>query len=125
MEYISFNAKAQVIYRLPSGKDWEMEIAKSKGIRIIQTHKYDDCIQCEIADDGWGGIDALYISNTSEVQLLVVGHIMTESRDDSKDGEEPKIFNTIIPAGEKVHVGGLLGGGNVIDFDIILVERES
>ena len=120
MEYISFDAKAQIFYRLPNGKDWEMEFAKSLGIRIIQTHKYDDCIQCEIADDGWGGIDALYISNTSEVQLLVVGHIITEDNE-----EEPKVFNTIIPAGEKVHVGGLFGGGDVIDFDIVLVERES
>lgn len=119
MEYLSFNAKAQVYYTLPSGADWKMDFVKSRGVRIIQTHKYDDCIQCAIEDDGWGGIDALFITNTSEVQLIVVGHITPQ------DSEESVTFNTIIPAGQKTHVGGLFDGGSVVDYDIVLVERES
>ena len=118
MEYITFNAKAQIYYSLPSGSDWKMEFVKSLGIRIIPTDKYKDCIRCVIEDDGWGGIDALFISNTSEVQLLVVGKIKTQNFD------EPMIFNKIIPAGQKVQVGGLFGG-SVTDYEIILVERES
>ncbi len=65
-----FNARVRICYVLPDGEDWEMDFVKSLGVRLVQTHKYDDCIRCEINDDGWGGINALFITNTSEVRLL-------------------------------------------------------
>ena len=115
--HLSYNAKACIHYTLPSGEDWKLDYIKSLGVRIIQTHKYDDYIRCEIDEDGWGGTNALFISNTSEIQLLVIGHIQAGYN------KEQSTFCKPIPAGSKVQVGGLFAGGSVEDYDIILVER--
>lgn len=116
-QYLSYNARAQIYYVLPDGEDWKIDFVKSLGMRIIQTHKYEDCIRCAIEDDGWGGIDALFITNTSEAQLLVIGHIIAN--------KEKRNFSQLIAPGEKKQVGGLFGGGNVTDYTIVAVERES
>lgn len=116
-KFLSYSSRVQVYYTLPNGEDWKIDFVKSLGIRVIQTHKYDDCIRCEIDDDGWGGIDALFITNTSEVQLLVLGHFVAD--------KITRNFSQLIPPGEKNQVGGLFGGGSVTDYEIIAVERES
>lgn len=115
--YLSYTARVQVYYVLPDGEDWKIDFVKSLGIRLIQTDKYTDCIRCSIEDDGWGGIDALFITNTSEVQLLVIGHFVAN--------KGTRNFSQVIPPGEKKQVGGLFGGGSVTSFEIIAVERES
>lgn len=116
-DYLNLNACVLVYYYLPDGNDWTINFVKSFGTQVVQTHKFDDCIRTEIADDGWGGINALFIHNTSEVELLVLGHVVTSSGN--------RKFSTLIPAGEKKQVGGLFGGGNVTNFEIVAVERVS
>ena len=116
-DYLSFNTRAQIYYVLPDGEDWKIDFVKSLGIKLIQTHKYDNCIRCEIDDDGWGGTYALFITNTSEVQLLVIGQIVA--------GSQKLNFNQIISPGEKKKVGGLFFGGSVSDYKIVAVERMS
>lgn len=116
-DYLSFNTRAQIYYVLPDGEDWKIDFVKSLGIRIMQTHKYDDCIRCEIDEDGWGGTKALFITNTSEVQLLVIGQVVA--------GSQKRNFNQIISPGEKKQVGGLFFGGSVSGFEIVAVERMS
>jgi len=114
-DYLSFNTLAQIYYVLPDGEDWKIDFVKSLGIRLIQTHKYDDCIRCEIDGDGWGGTNALFITNTSEVQLLVIGQIVA--------GSQKLNFNQFISPGEKKKIGGLFFGGSVSDYKIVAVER--
>jgi hypothetical protein len=114
-KYLSYNAKAQVYYTLQDGEDWKIEFVKSLGLKLIQTHKYDDCIRCVIEDDGWGGVDALFITNTSEVELLVIGHCVADNVYIN--------FSKIIPPGEKGQVGGLFFGGNITHYEIVAVER--
>ena len=92
-DYLSFNTRAHIYYVLHDGEDWKIDFVKSLGIKLIQTHKYDDCIRCEIDGDGWGGTYALFITNTSEVQLLVIGQIVA--------GSQKLNFNQIISPGEK------------------------
>ena len=116
-EHISLKAQAQIYYSLPDGGDWKIDFVKSLGVRIVPSYKYDDCIRCVIEDDGWGGTYALFITNTSEVKLLVTGHIWTVTNDGKTN------FSTVIPAGEKKQVGGLFCGGSVTNFNIINVER--
>lgn len=116
-DYLSFNTRAQVYYVLPNGEDWKIDFVKSLGIRISQTHKYDDCIRCEINEDGWGGTKALFITNTSEVQLLIIGQIVANG--------QKRNFNQIISPGNKSRVGGLFCGGSVSSYKIVAVERMS
>lgn len=116
-DYLSFNTRAQVYYVLPDGEDWKIDFVKSLGIRIIQTHKYDDCIRCEIDEDGWGGTKALFITNISEVQLLVIGQIVANGQNQN--------FNQIISSGNKLQVGGLFRGGSVSSYKIVTIERMS
>lgn len=116
-EHLSYNARVQIYYILPYGEDWKIDFVKSLGVKIIPTHKYDDCIQCVIDEDGWGGSNALFITNISEVQLIVIGKVRT------KYNNEIHLFNQIIPSGEKKQVGGLFSVGSVYDYEIVYVER--
>lgn len=114
-DYISFDTRVRIDYVLPVGKDWKIDFVKSMGIRIIPTHKYDDCIRCEIDEDGWGGTYALFITNTSEVELLVVGHVIA--------GNEKHNFSKTISPGKKEQIGGLFCGGSVSHYEVLTVER--
>lgn len=67
----AFDAKAKISYVLPEGQDWKLEFVTSLGLSIVQTHKYDDLISCQLMDDGWGGVDAVFVSNNSNVELVV------------------------------------------------------
>lgn len=64
-ELNAFDARAKVSYWLPEAKDWRIEFVKSMGVTIEKTHKYDDLVSFEIKDDGWGGVNALFITNKS------------------------------------------------------------
>ncbi len=112
---LKFDARAHIYYILPDGADWTIDFAKSQGVSLVSTHRFDDCISCEIAEDGWGGTYALYVTNTSEVELIVLGTVLA-------DGERYK-FNRPIAPGEKAKVGGLFAGGSVTGYDIAAVER--
>lgn len=67
----AFHARVKVSYRLPDAEDWKIEFVNSKGMTIVKTYKYDDSVRFEIMDDGWGGVNALFITNKAEVELGV------------------------------------------------------
>lgn len=114
-DHNAFDARVKISYQLPSDKDWEMEFVNSLGVSIVQTHKYDDLVSFEIADDGWGGIDALFISNKSNVDLLVgVDYVA---------GDKRRRVTVSVSPENKAQVGGFLCGGNVTSYEVGFIER--
>lgn len=114
-ELNAFNARVKVSYVLPETEDWKIEFVKSMGVSIVKTHKYDDLISCEIKDDGWGGIDALFITNNAEIELGVGVEIVADN--------SRKRYAVRVSPGKKSQVGGLFAGGNVTSYEIEFVER--
>ncbi len=114
-EYNTYNARAKVSYVLPDAEDWKIEFVNSMGVTIVPTHKYDDLIRCEIKDDGWGGVNALYITNNSEIELGVGVEV--------EAGGDKKRYTVRVTPDKPSQVGGLFGGGNVTSYRIQFVER--
>lgn len=114
-EINAFDARAKISYVLPEVEDWKIEFVKSMGVTIVKTHKYDDLVSYEIKDDGWGGIDALFITNKSEIELGVGVEVVA-------DGTR-KRFAVRVSPNKKSQVGGLFGGGNVTSYRVEFVER--
>ncbi len=112
----AYNAKVKISYRLnQKNHKWEMEYAVSKGMDIVRTHKYDDCLSFSIVDDGWGGVNQLQIKNNSGIELGCAGYI--------RAGGEWRKFAVIIEPYKKGGVGGTFGGGNVTEYKIEFIER--
>lgn len=111
----AFNARVKVSYVLPDTEDWKIEFVKSMGVTIVKTHKYDDLIGCEIQDDGWGGVDALFITNKAEIELGVGVEVVANG--------SRKRYAVRVSPDKKSQVGGLFGGGNVTSYEIEFVER--
>jgi len=114
-ELNAFNARVKVSYVLPETENWKIEFVKSMGVSIVKTHKYDDLISCEIKDDGWGGVDALFITNNAEIELGVGVEIVADN--------SRKRYAVRVSPGKKSQVGGLFAGGNVTSYEIEFVER--
>lgn len=83
---------------------------------VVSDGQYDDCIICEIADDGWGGVNCLSIRNVSECTLVVGGQIRLYN------GWQK--FSRPVSPHDSGSVGGTFGGGNVQDYTIEFVIRE-
>lgn len=113
-EVSSFNAKVKVNYVLNKQNNWQIEFVNSMGMSIVKTHKYDDCMQYSIVDDGWG-VDCLEIKNNCSVELAVAGWFYTM--------DEWHKFAIKIDGNETSSVGGTFGGGNVKKFKVEFVER--
>ena len=112
----AYNAKVKIRYRFNFDKNkWEMEYAFSKGMDIVKTHKYDDCLSFSIVDDGWGGVNMLQIKNNSGIELGCAGYI--------KAGGEWRKFAVLIEPYQVGGVGGTFGGGNVTQYKIEFIER--
>lgn len=111
----SFNAKAKVNYVLTSKNQWEIEFVNSMGMSIVKTHKYDDCIQFSIVDDGWGGVNCLEIKNNCSIELGVAGWVYAY-------GEWVR-FAVRVEGNKTVHAGGTFGGGNVTNYKVAIIER--
>lgn len=112
----AYNAKVKIRYRFDSKKNkWKMEYAFSKGMDIVKTHKYDDCLSFAIVDDGWGGVNMLQIKNNSGIELGCAGYI--------KAGGEWRKFAVLVEPYQKGGVGGTFGGGNVTQYKIEFIER--
>ena len=94
---------------------WKVEYVVSLGMDIIQTHKYDDCLNFSIVDDGWGGINTLQIKNNSGIELGCAGYV--------KAGGEWRKFAVRIDPYKKGYVGGTFDGGNVTNYQIEFIER--
>lgn len=111
----AFDAKVKISYILPKQDDWEMEYVTSNGLSIVQTHKYDNLVSFEIADDGWGGINALFITNKSNVELVVgVDYVA---------GQDNYRTCVLVSPDHKAQVGGVFSGGNVTSYNIGFIER--
>lgn len=112
----AFDAKVKVSYVLPDTTDWKIEFVSSMGVSIVPTHKYDDLINCEIKDDGWGGTYALFVTNNSNIDLLVGAEIQC--------GNTKHRTNRVVKAdGGCSQFGGLFAGGSVTSYRIAFVER--
>lgn len=114
-ELNAFDACAKVSYWLPETEDWKIEFVKSMGVSIVKTHKYDDLVDFDIKDDGWGGVNALFITNKSEIELGVGVEIMANG--------ERKRYAVRVSPDKKSQVGGLFGGGNVTSYEVGFIER--
>lgn len=102
-EYLSYNAAAVVYYVLPDGEDWKIDMIKSLGVQVVKTGKYDDCIRCEKEPY------ALYITNISEVTVLVGGALF--------GFEEKELFSVALTPGQRYYRG-------CSDYRIDFVERK-
>ena len=99
-----------------NGDGWELNYVNSLGMFVVSDGQYDDCIICEIADDGWGGVNCLSIRNISECTLVVGGQIRTYNG--------WLKFSKPVSPHDSGSVGGTFGGGNVQDYIIEFVVRE-
>lgn len=111
----SFNAKAKVSYVLNKQNKWQIEFVNSMGMSIVQTHKYNDCMQYAIVDDGWGGVDCLEIKNNCSVELAVAGWFYALGKWNK--------FAVRVDGYGMTSVGGTFGGGSVSKYQIEFVER--
>lgn len=105
----AYNAIA-TIYYLKTRRGWEIEFVKSRGMKIVRTHRYDDCIHLE---KGSGFLDQnnLYVTNNCEVALEVGGKIC------GTYGDWEKFSIRILPHETK------LIDYSVADYTIDYVER--
>ena len=71
--HCSYDAKATVYY-MRSSRGWELEMIKSRGISMVRTHRYDDCI-LPSKGSGYLNSEDLYFENDCEVALEVGGRI--------------------------------------------------
>lgn len=114
-DHNAFDARVKISYQLPRDEDWKMEFVNSLGLSIVRTHKYDDLVSFGIADDGWGGVNSLQISNKSNVDLVVGVDYVTR-------GTRHRRAVQVSPD-RKAQVGGTFGGGSVTSYEIGFIER--
>lgn len=112
----AFDARVKISYWLPDAEDWRIEYVNSLGMDIVKTHEYDDCVSYEIKDDGWGGVNALFITNKTKITLGVCGYFNNTYGDKRK-------FAVKVGPDETVQVGGTFGGGSVVSYETVFVER--
>lgn len=67
----SYDANAKICYVLDDTSDWKIEYIQSKGMNIVKTHRYDDCVKCYIVRGLIGG--GLEADNNCEIALEVAG----------------------------------------------------
>lgn len=110
-----YHATVQVDYSLYN-KQWKISLVKSKGIIIVKTGRYLDCISTKIDDDGWGGVNCLKIKNNTDSSLIVGGVVLTN------ESHEWHKFSVIINGLKVMGVGGTFSWGSVVDYRIHFVE---
>ncbi|MBR1630292.1 MAG: hypothetical protein IJ680_00380, partial [Paludibacteraceae bacterium] len=114
---LGFDARVEVTYTLADEDlDWKLDFLASKGVDIVKTGRYNDCISANIEEDGWGGTQCLAIRNTTDTPLLVGG--VRRSYDTWTK------FVVTVPALGTATTGGLFAGGSVEDYEIHFVERD-
>lgn len=113
-------ATVQVDYSL-NKKRWQLTLVKSKGISIVKTERYLDCISTKIDDDGWGGVNCLKIKNNIDSPLLVGGIYRARNYVENETPEWHK-FSVVVDGLKTVGIGGTFGIGDVADYRIHFVE---
>lgn len=114
-DHNAFDARVKISYTLPAMDDWTMEYVTSLGVSIVRTYKYDDLVYYDIKDDGWGGVNALFITNKSNVDLVVGVDFVTNV--------DKYRTSVIVHPNEPTQVGGTFQGGSVKSYEIGFVER--
>ena len=106
--HCSYNAKATVYY-VRGTRGWELEMIKSRGVTIVKTHRYDDCIhQYRESYSIHGG--RIHLENQCEIALEVGGRY--------NDGYGWKKFSvTVSSHGEEIV------GSFIEDYIIDYIER--
>lgn len=64
----AYKAKVAISYILDDIHDWRIEYVQSKGMDIVRTHRYDDCVKCYYTKGISGSLVAF---NSSDVALEV------------------------------------------------------
>lgn len=113
---IKYKATVQVDYTKTNNR-WIISMVQSKGVDVVKTGRYDNCISTKIDDDGWGGVNCLKIKNNSDVPLLVGGLFRT----DYSNGWRK--FSAVVEGLQVIGIGGTFGGGSVVDYEIHYVEQ--
>lgn len=105
----AFDAKVLICYVLDDMHDWQIEFVQSKGMNIVKTHRYDDCVKCYITKGLIGG--GLDVENNCEIALEVAGRELTYSG-------EWITFCTLIPPHQQKRISY-----NYYDFRVDYIER--
>ncbi|MBQ6083848.1 MAG: hypothetical protein IJK92_05800 [Bacteroidales bacterium] len=113
---IKYKATVQVDYTKTNNR-WVISMVQSKGVDVVKTGRYDNCISTKIGDDGWGGVDCLKIKNNTDVPLFVGGLFRTSYSDAWRK------FSAVVNGLEVIGIGGTFGGGSVVDYEIHWVEQ--
>ena len=76
----TFKAKAKINYTLTKDNKWKLEYVISKGMDIVKTHKYDDCLSLSIELHWFMGINSNHetdfiVKNNSELVLYFAGYV--------------------------------------------------
>lgn len=76
----AFNAKVLINYRLTNDNKWRIEYVVSKGMKIVQTHKYDDCLNISVELNWDLGLNInnekdVIFKNNSEIVLYFAGYV--------------------------------------------------
>lgn len=109
-----YRTTARISY-MNKGDGWEFNYVFSLGMQVVSDGQYDDFINTEIIEDGWGGTYCLNIRNLGECTLIVGGEIYTNKW---------MKFNTIVDPHSASTVGGVFFGGSVKDYEIHFVLRQ-
>ena len=112
-----YNATVQVDYSLLNNK-WTPILVKSKGIRVVDSGKYSDCISLKLEESYGGWTNYLKIKNNIDSPLLVGGLIRIN------DSSEWEKFSVTINGLEESMVGMGCGNvrGSVVNYRIHFVE---
>ena len=105
----AYDTKAQISYILDDLHDWTIEFVQSKGMDIVKTHRYDDCVKCYISRGGL--IGNLLAENNCEIALEVAGRELNHSG-------EWVTFCCIVPPHQQKVISN-----NDTDFRIDYIER--
>lgn len=97
------------------GDNWVPSVLKSKGLEIVRTYLYDDCITSE--KKGWPGEYEVEFTNSCDIDLVVGGICQLEF---SNKGWQK--FSCVVPANGKKSIGGLFIG-SINKYKIHFVER--
>lgn len=105
----AFDAKTVVGYTLGDISDWNIEYVNSKGLDIVKTHKYDDCVKCYVSRGTFSG--GLFAENNCDIALEVAGRELEYS------GQWRK-FCRLVPPHQQVRISY-----SETDFRVDYIER--
>lgn len=97
-------------------RGWQVAMVQSKGVDIVRTGRYNDCITHRIWYNYWG-FNNFIIKNNTDVPLIVGGAVMMQFPCTWRR------FSIVVYGNMPVNVGYTLCCGNIVDYRIDFVER--